>query len=53
MARLEDLNRGAAVRGILPAEAITEISVQWFGSETLEARRVKPAHLAAVTTQTS
>jgi hypothetical protein len=36
MARLEDLNRGAAVRGILPDDAVTVVSVQWFGSESLE-----------------
>jgi hypothetical protein len=36
MARLEDLQPTAAVRGILPDQAVTVISVQCFGSEALE-----------------
>jgi hypothetical protein len=36
MTRLEDLQPTAAVRGILPDEVITVVSVQWFGSEALE-----------------
>jgi superfamily II DNA or RNA helicase len=36
MARLEDLQPTAAVRGILPEQVVTVVSVQWFGSEALE-----------------
>jgi superfamily II DNA or RNA helicase len=36
MARLEDLQPHAAVRGILPDALITVVNVQWFGSEALE-----------------
>ena len=36
MARLEDLQTNAAVRGILPDAMVTVVSVQWFGSEALE-----------------
>src|ERR1017187_2954016 len=36
MTRLEDLQPTAAVRGILPDEVVTVVSVQWFGSEALE-----------------
>jgi superfamily II DNA or RNA helicase len=36
MTRLEDLQPTAAVRGILPEQVITVVSVQWFGSEALE-----------------
>jgi superfamily II DNA or RNA helicase len=36
MIRLEDLQPTAAVRGILPDQIITVVSVQWFGSEALE-----------------
>jgi superfamily II DNA or RNA helicase len=36
MTRLEDLQPTAAVRGILPEQAVTVVSVQWFGSEALE-----------------
>src|SRR4030095_9161712 len=35
-ARLEDLTRGASVKGILPDCLVTVVSVQWFGSEALE-----------------
>src|SRR6202158_2873468 len=34
--RLEDLQPPAAVRGILPDQIVTVVSVQWFGSESLE-----------------
>src|SRR5438477_4721409 len=34
--RLEDLQPNAAVRGILPEQTVTVVSVQWFGSEALE-----------------
>jgi hypothetical protein len=36
MTRLEDLQPKAAVRGILPAQIVTVISTQWFGSDALE-----------------
>jgi superfamily II DNA or RNA helicase len=36
MTRLEDIQPTAAVRGILPDEVVTVVSVQWFGSEALE-----------------
>src|SRR5207302_1818565 len=34
--RLEDLQPNAAVRGILPDQLVTVVSVQWFGSQALE-----------------
>ena len=37
MTRLEDLQPTAAVRGILPDQLVTVVSVQWFGSEALGA----------------
>lgn len=33
---LEDLTPGAAIRGILPDGVVTVVSIQWFGSATLE-----------------
>jgi hypothetical protein len=36
MTRLEDLLASAAVRGNLPDQVVTVVSVQWFGSEALE-----------------
>lgn len=36
MIQLEDLQPHAAVRGILPDQIVTVVSVQWFGSEALE-----------------
>src|ERR1700688_157104 len=36
MTRLEDLQPTAAVRGILPEQIVTVVSVQWFGSGALE-----------------
>jgi superfamily II DNA or RNA helicase len=36
MAKLEDLQPTAAVRGILPNALATVVNVQWFGSEALE-----------------
>src|SRR5438477_9786428 len=36
MAKLEQLQPLAAVRGILPGGLATVVSVQWFGSEALE-----------------
>ncbi len=34
--KLEDLQADAAVRGILPDEIVTVVSVQWFGGDALE-----------------
>lgn len=36
MTHLEDLKPNGAVRGILPDQVLTVVSVQWFGSEALE-----------------
>jgi SNF2 family DNA or RNA helicase len=36
LARLEELTRGASVKGILPDCLVTVVSVNWFGSEALE-----------------
>lgn len=36
MTRLEDIQPSAAIRGILPEQIVTVVSVQWFGSEALE-----------------
>jgi SNF2 family DNA or RNA helicase len=36
MAKLEDLQPNAAVRGILPDASVTVVNVRWFGSEALE-----------------
>src|SRR6201982_3795682 len=36
MTRLQDLQPTTAVRGILPDQVVTVVSVQWFGSEALE-----------------
>ena len=36
MTHLEDLQPNAAVRGILPDQLVTVVSVQWFGSQALE-----------------
>ena len=36
MSKLEDLLPTAAIRGVLPDELVTVVSVQWFGSEALE-----------------
>jgi len=36
MLRLEDLNPGAAIRGVIPDSLATVVSVQWYGSEALE-----------------
>jgi SNF2 family DNA or RNA helicase len=34
--RLEDLQPNAAVRGVLPDQLVTVVSVQWFGSQAVE-----------------
>jgi SNF2 family DNA or RNA helicase len=36
MARLEELTRGASIRGILPDCIVTVIDIKWFGSESIE-----------------
>jgi superfamily II DNA or RNA helicase len=36
MARLEDLTRGASLKGILPNQTVTIIDVQWHGSDVVE-----------------
>src|SRR3954453_16183186 len=36
MIKLEQLQPGAALRGIVPDAMVTVVSVQWFGSEALE-----------------
>ncbi|MEB3161101.1 MAG: RNA helicase, partial [Synechocystis sp.] len=36
MARLEDLTRGASLKGILPNQIVTVIDVQWHGSDVVE-----------------
>ncbi len=36
MARLEDLKRGATVKGILPDQMVTVVDVKWFGSNAIE-----------------
>jgi hypothetical protein len=36
MARLEELTRGASLRGILPDGFVTVVDVSWYGSEAVE-----------------
>jgi len=36
LARLEDLKRGATVKGILPNEHVAVVDVKWFGSDVVE-----------------
>jgi len=36
MMRLEDLTKGATVRGILPNQLVTVVDVKWFGSDVVE-----------------
>jgi SNF2 family DNA or RNA helicase len=36
MARLEELTRGASVKGVLPDGLVTVVDVQWHGSEVIE-----------------
>jgi superfamily II DNA or RNA helicase len=43
MAKLEDLTRGAAVRGILPDCLVTVIDVKWYGSAAIELTYKDPA----------
>ena len=41
--KLEDLQANAAVRGVLPDDLVTVVSVQWFGSEAVELTYKTPA----------
>lgn len=36
MARLEELTRGVAVKGILPDGVVTVVDVTWYGAEAVE-----------------
>ena len=36
MAHLEDLTRGASVRGVLPAETVSVLDVKWHGTSAVE-----------------
>src|SRR5438034_21401 len=36
MAKLEELTRGASLRGILPDALVTVVDVKWFGSAAVE-----------------
>ena len=36
MARLEDLQPNASIRGILPDSLVSVVSIQWFGTEAVE-----------------
>lgn len=36
MARLEDLTRGAVVKGILPDNLVTIVDIKWYGSNAME-----------------
>src|SRR3972149_6414512 len=36
MARLEDLTRGASLKGILPDSIVTVVDVKWHGSSVIE-----------------
>ena len=36
MARLEDLTRGAAIRGILPDGLVTVVDIHWYGTSAIE-----------------
>ena len=36
MARLEDLKRGATIKGVLPDQNVTVVDVKWHGSEVIE-----------------
>ena len=43
MAKLEDLKRGAAVKGILPDCLVTVVDVKWYGSAAVELTYKDPA----------
>ncbi|MGH3644338.1 MAG: hypothetical protein ACRDUX_35570 [Mycobacterium sp.] len=35
MARLEEITKGAAVKGVLPDQSVSVVDVQWHGSNTV------------------
>jgi hypothetical protein len=39
VAQLEELTRGAAIRGILPDAPVTVVDVAWYGSNCVEQRQ--------------
>src|SRR3990172_3028331 len=43
MAKLEEVTRGAWVKGVLPDALVNVVDVQWFGSEALELTYKTPA----------
>jgi len=43
MAKLEDLKRGAAVKGIRPDCLVTVVDVKWYGSAAIELTYKDPA----------
>lgn len=36
MIQLEDLTRGATIKGILPNENVTAIAIKWYGNDVVE-----------------
>ena len=43
MTRLEDLKRGATVKGVLPDRLVTVVDVKWYGSAAVELTYKDPA----------
>ncbi len=43
MAKLEDLKRGATVKGVLPDCPVTVVDVRWYGSAAIELTYKDPA----------
>ena len=43
MAKLEDLKRGAAVKGVLPGSLVIVVNVKWYGSAAIELTYKDPA----------
>src|SRR5258708_13489645 len=43
MTKLEDLKRGATVKGILPDSLVTIVDVKWYGSAAVELTYKDPA----------
>lgn len=43
MAKLEDLQSGAAVRGILPDALVSTVTIQWYGTDVVELTYKDPA----------
>ena len=50
MARIEDLTRGASVKGILPDGLVTVVDVTWFGSAVVGVTWACPANHASQST---